>query len=1469
MRKIRQRLSILLVVLMIISQTTILSANTNQDYLNSWASKTIVGAINKGWISLYADQSFKPNQSITRLEFVEIINKAFQVEETTSEIQFIDVTKGDACYNEVAKAVAAGYINGYPDHSFKPHHSITRQEIAKILAKFLNLNYYVEDLASNFKDSNIKDAWAQENVNGLVGYGLIKGYPDGTFGYNKNMTRAEAVVLVTRAHELVAGETGIQALVSEENTILADVPVSLYNQAGKLVNTSHTDLLGNVVFKNITPGKYYLEVNHEDYHTISHMLNVRQGFMTLEQIYKKVKVPINGKIIDSSHTVLTKGTPVIFRGGNITTTVNKDGEFNQELFANTLYEVYVKINNQEYFIGEFMSKSTETNVGVLKANFRFNNNSSSGGGDNISDNESILPSINVDTTDFAYDIEKDMYYLYEHIETLNGTLVKSEQIAELLYEILDINGEVLQSEKMDVRQDWSIKSIGFVIGENTLRIKGITKNNKTVHTELKIFNFNEKNTSNLELDMNDDDNDGVVNYIEQVYGTNKDLVDTDEDGISDYIEIAILGTDPLNKDTNNDGILDGDEDHDNDGLTNIEEVLLGTNLIIKDTDHDNLNDGEENKYGTNPLVADTDEDGLDDGDEIALGFNPLTPNASFDTYKEGSGIYSGEEVKASVDIKGLSAAQIQTLEVKPVKHHPFLTPAIPGYMGSAYDFSVEGSFDEAILSFEFDSALIKSSDFEPRIYYYNEKEQLLEELPNQRVEGNKVIATTDHFSIYILLNKVAFEDIWNGEIKPPVSEDERQDLDVVFVIDRSKSMMDNDPQGLRKETAKEFVKKLSENDRAAVVTYTRIAQSECELTTSSALVVDCINNIIDDSGKDFYSGTATHRGIAEGIRLFEESNRNTLKYMIVLTDGEDTVSGNYDALISRANDIGIKIFTVGLGTSIDTDLLEHVATSTGGKYYYASEAEDLLDQFDSITEETMEYLDSNSDGISDYHTRLLCEGKLNANFHTNPFRGIAFEDIQTNDDYDGDGVKNGEELKVTVYDSGEVFAYLKSDPTKKDTDGDLYDDYEEHYVYKTDPRVSNILIDKADIDFVTKNGRFVASDYKASYDNEYTGWMHHTGEWIGNNFFGSNYDKVALYKKSLVEYFESISSNMEKSLEIINYIEEVNNLCKYVQEILDAGKTMIEIEDTNALRTLNSAQKDLELANNKLSEIISSSGGLKEGTEEVIDDIIAAYDKAKVVIPDLEEKHKVQVTLLEKLEGLGKSEKIEKISGFMNAYEYISIALDAKSNYCNLKNQVELMEEQYYILEVIYNNSTNEHLAEAAKELMDIILEDRSIVWDSLEQMMINIGSNLLSDAAHNFIGRIPVAGQYIEMVRIVGNLVFNISEVAENCTLTYGVTTTAELLNEDFKVGLEYPISYSAGTKRAFFGSNKVYGNKYINLIAARCQGEDAIIEAVEARSWLTEWYVKEYLYNVVNAEENIEKLQTLFNKYYYMRSA
>ncbi|AEG13898.1 Ig domain protein group 2 domain protein [Desulfofundulus kuznetsovii DSM 6115] len=174
------------------------------DLNGHWAQKQVEKWADKGLVGGYQDGTFRPNKAVTRAEFVALVNRAMNKQNTGAAVNFKDVRAGDWFYREVAAAVSAGYVGGYEDGTFRPNQPITRQEAASIISRLLNLGSGEASVLGKFKDAGRIGSWARGSVAAVVARGLMGGYSDGTFGPARSITRAETVVVLDRA---ITGET--------------------------------------------------------------------------------------------------------------------------------------------------------------------------------------------------------------------------------------------------------------------------------------------------------------------------------------------------------------------------------------------------------------------------------------------------------------------------------------------------------------------------------------------------------------------------------------------------------------------------------------------------------------------------------------------------------------------------------------------------------------------------------------------------------------------------------------------------------------------------------------------------------------------------------------------------------------------------------------------------------------------------------------------------------------------------------------------------------------------------------------------------------------------------------------------------------------------------------------------------------------------------------------------------------------
>ncbi|GAA3411533.1 S-layer homology domain-containing protein [Paenibacillus hodogayensis] len=173
---------------------------------------------------------------------------------------------GHKASEEIGKAVALGFVNGYPDGTFRPEASVTRAEFTAMLMRGLKPKGEGSSLA--FADKDAIGVWAVQPVAQAVQLSIISGYEDGTFRPNANITRAEMIAMVVRASGL-AKESAPQTGFADD----ADIPAWAKPSVSKAEET------GIIIVGGLPDNKFapqVLSTRAEAASAIVRMLNIRR-----------------------------------------------------------------------------------------------------------------------------------------------------------------------------------------------------------------------------------------------------------------------------------------------------------------------------------------------------------------------------------------------------------------------------------------------------------------------------------------------------------------------------------------------------------------------------------------------------------------------------------------------------------------------------------------------------------------------------------------------------------------------------------------------------------------------------------------------------------------------------------------------------------------------------------------------------------------------------------------------------------------------------------------------------------------------------------------------------------------------------------------------------------------------------------------------------------------------------------------
>lgn len=151
----------------------------------------------------YPDNTFQPEEDMTRAEAAQMFYNLLRDQDVDTTVSFTDVA-ADAWYAEAVNTLATlEIVDGVGDNRFAPERTITRAEFTTMAMRFCQEIPTGENIFSDVD----QDDWFYDYVVGSIQYGWINGYPDGTFRPNDTITRAEVTTIANRMLGRAADQT--------------------------------------------------------------------------------------------------------------------------------------------------------------------------------------------------------------------------------------------------------------------------------------------------------------------------------------------------------------------------------------------------------------------------------------------------------------------------------------------------------------------------------------------------------------------------------------------------------------------------------------------------------------------------------------------------------------------------------------------------------------------------------------------------------------------------------------------------------------------------------------------------------------------------------------------------------------------------------------------------------------------------------------------------------------------------------------------------------------------------------------------------------------------------------------------------------------------------------------------------------------------------------------------------------------
>ncbi|WP_096200550.1 S-layer homology domain-containing protein [Bacillus sp. FJAT-45350] len=168
-----------------------------RDIRGHWAEDSINLLADSGIISGFPDNTFRPNNSLTRSQSAIIMVNFLELQPiANTHVSFLDVGQNHSAIQPITIVAQHRIMNGTGNNHFSPNTTVTRAQIAQILYNTGQYNESLVAASSSFRDVR-NDHWAYTAIQTMRNEGIVKGYEDGSFKPNDPITRGQLATIIS------------------------------------------------------------------------------------------------------------------------------------------------------------------------------------------------------------------------------------------------------------------------------------------------------------------------------------------------------------------------------------------------------------------------------------------------------------------------------------------------------------------------------------------------------------------------------------------------------------------------------------------------------------------------------------------------------------------------------------------------------------------------------------------------------------------------------------------------------------------------------------------------------------------------------------------------------------------------------------------------------------------------------------------------------------------------------------------------------------------------------------------------------------------------------------------------------------------------------------------------------------------------------------------------------------------------